>query len=134
MINKADRAGVHELERDLTNMLDMNEALAAAAASGDAAVWRPPIVRTVATKGEGIDELWKTVRDHRAHLEAHGQLATRRARRLEDELREIVVRRLEDRAYAACAGPEHDRLLRALQERRLDPWQAADELLEGLVD
>ena len=38
------------------------------------------------------------------------------------------------RAYAACAGPEHDRLLRALQERRLDPWQAADELLDGLGD
>jgi LAO/AO transport system kinase len=81
-----------------------------------------------------VGELWKTVRDHRAHLETHGLLEARRARRLADELHEIVVRRLEDRALGACTGAEHDRLLRALQERRLDPWQAADELLDGLSD
>jgi LAO/AO transport system kinase len=134
VINKADRPGVHELERDLNNMLEMNQAIASAAESGDAAVWRPPILRTVASTGDGVAEVWKTVGDHRAHLEAHGLLEARRARRLADELHEIVVRRLEDRAFAACAGPEHDRLLRALQDRQLDPWQAADELLDGLGD
>jgi len=134
VINKADRAGVHELERDLNNMLEMNQAIASAAETGDTAVWRPPILRTVASTGEGVAEVWKTVRDHRAHLEAHGLLEARRARRLADELQEIVVRRLEDRAFAACSGAEHDRLVRALQDRQLDPWQAADQLLDGLGD
>ena len=91
-------------------------------------------MRTVASTGEGVAEVWKTVRDHRAHLEAHGLLEARRAHRLADELHEIVVRRLEDRAFAACTGAEHDRLVRALQDRQLDPWQAADELLDGLGD
>ena len=131
VINKADRPGVHELERDLDNMLDMNPL---AADSGKAVVWRPPIMRTVGSTGEGVGELWETVRGHRAHLETHGLLEARRARRLADELHEIVVRRLEDRALAVCTGAEHDRLLRALQDRRLDPWQAADELLDGLSE
>jgi LAO/AO transport system kinase len=134
VINKADRAGVHELERDLNNMLEMNQAIASAAKTGDTAVWRPPILRTIASTGEGVAEVWETVRDHRAHLEGHGLLEARRARRLADELQEIVVRRLEDRAFAACSGAEHDRLVRALQDRRLDPWQAADQLLDGLGD
>jgi LAO/AO transport system kinase len=123
---------VHELERDLNNMLEMNPALASAAESGHVPVWRPPILRTVGSTGEGVGELWKTVCAHRAHLEAHGLLEARRARRLADELHEIVVRRLEDRALAVCTGADHDRLVQALQERRLDPWQAADELLDGL--
>jgi LAO/AO transport system kinase len=125
VINKADRPGVHELERDLNNMLDL---------SGKTSGWRPPILRTVASTGEGVSELWKTVRDHRAHLEETGLLDERRARRLADELHEIVARRLEERAFNACAGAEYDRVVQALQHRRIDPWEAADELLDGPDD
>ena len=65
VINKSDRPGVHELERDLNNMLEM---------SADARGWRPPILRTVAATGEGVGELWKSIREHRAQLEADGLL------------------------------------------------------------
>ncbi|MER3453260.1 MAG: methylmalonyl Co-A mutase-associated GTPase MeaB, partial [Acidimicrobiia bacterium] len=82
VINKADRPGVAELERDLNHMLDMDPGM------GD---WRPPIVKTVATTGEGVDALWATIEEHRVHLEATGELAERRSRRLAEELREIVV-------------------------------------------
>jgi LAO/AO transport system kinase len=125
VINKADRPGVPELERDLNNMLDMG---------ADANNWRPPIRRTVASTGEGVSELWKTVREHRSHLEADGRLEQRRRHRLAEELREIVVRRLEARTFAELAGAEYDRLLDALGDRRVDPWAAADELLDGLTE
>jgi LAO/AO transport system kinase len=125
VINKADRPGAHELERDLNLMLDMS-----ADRDGHAG-WRPPILRTVASTGEGIGELWKAVCEHRRALDASGQLEARRSRRLADELREIVVRRLEHRAFSVCAGDRYDALLRAIRHREIDPWEAADRLVDA---
>src|SRR5687767_11087338 len=68
VINKADRPGAAETERDLNNMLDMNTHM------GE---WRPPIVRTVASTGEGVDAAWDAVGKHRAYLEASGELERR---------------------------------------------------------
>jgi LAO/AO transport system kinase len=124
VINKADRAGVEETRRDLEQMLDMSEL-------GD---WRPPVLTTVASAGEGVDALWEAVGAHRGHLEDTGLLAERRARRIAEELREIVVRRLEDRARHAFGGAEYDRLYRSVVDRRVDPWAAADEIVARLTD
>lgn len=120
VINKADRPGVAELERDLNHMLDMDVHMGA---------WRPPIVKTVAATGEGVAELWEAVGAHRAHLEASGELAARRLQRLTEELREILTERLAQRAAELCRGPDFDRLREELAARRTDPWSAADELL-----
>ena len=121
-INKADRPGVQELERDLNNMLDLNMHM------GE---WRPPIVRTVALKGEGVSELWETIGKHRAFLEEHGELATRRAARVTDEIREIVARRVEREAYDRCRGDAFDALRDDVLDRKLDPYAAADRLLDS---
>ena len=59
VINKADRNGVAETQRDLEQMLDLSEL-------GE---WRPPIVATVASRNEGMTDLWDAVLAHRAHLE-----------------------------------------------------------------
>jgi LAO/AO transport system kinase len=119
VINKADRAGADETERDLGLMLDLSEPFG----------WRPPILRTVATTGEGVPELWATVAEHRAYLVEHGLLEPRRAHRLTDELRAIVAHRIEQQALEACRGETFDRLHAAVVDRRLDPYTAADELL-----
>ena len=124
VINKADRPGVPETRRDLEQMLDMSHL-------DD---WRPPVVPTSASTGEGVDEVWAQVCAHRAFLEEGGDLVARRARRLADELREIVVRRLEQRALAACAGPDYDQLHQAVLDRDLDPWTAADRIVEAVAD
>ena len=87
VVNKADRDGVAETTRDLEMMLDL---------SGHQA-WRPPIVPTVATRGEGIDELWAAIGEHRAFQEQDGVLARRREDRLREELR-------GDRARAVASG------------------------------
>src|SRR5207247_1452829 len=87
-IRALDAAG---LERDLSAALDMNMHM------GE---WRPPIVRTVASTGEGVEDAWAAVTDHRAYLERSGELDRRRGQRLRDELREIVLHRLEQVAYA----------------------------------
>jgi LAO/AO transport system kinase len=122
VINKADRDGVADTRRDLEQMLDLS-------ALGD---WRPPVVSTVASRGEGADEVWAAIDDHRVHLESSGLLERRRRDRIAEELREIVVRRLEQRADALCRGPEYERMHAEVLGRRLDPYEAADTIVGRL--
>ena len=81
---------------------------------------------------EGLDELWAAIGAHRAWAESSGDLAERRAARTAEELREIVVRRLEQKAAELCAGATWSALEADVQERRVDPWSAADDLLRQL--
>ena len=119
VINKADRPGVEETRRDLEGMLDLSKL-------GD---WRPPVLRTVAAKGEGVAEVWDAVLQHRAFLEERGLLAERRARRITEELRQIVVSRLEERVRELCQGPEFEKLHHRVVERDVDPYTAADDMV-----
>lgn len=123
VINKADRPGVQELERDLHTMLEMNMHMGS---------WMPPIVRTVAAKGEGVADLWDQVRRHRAHLEETGELGQRRAKRIAHEMREIVLRTLEQRAYALTGSDDVKALEADVLARKVDPYTAAQQLLSTL--
>ena len=124
VINKSDRPGVQELERDLHTMLEMNMHMGS---------WMPPILRTVASRGEGIDELWQEVRRHRAHLEETGELEQRRAKRIAVEVREIVARTLERRAYQLTGSDEVRALEADVLARRIDPYSAAQQLLDAVA-
>jgi LAO/AO transport system kinase len=119
-VNKADREGAADTVRDLQVMLEL-------AGERD---WRPPIVETVATESRGIDDLWRAILDHRAHLEADGRLDRRRDARLRDELRAIVHERLRAGADERCSGERFDQLVEKVAARELDPYAAADELLQ----
>ena len=125
-INKADRKGVEETRRDLEQMLDLSEL------PPDS--WRPPIVSTVGTTGDGVPELWEAVNAHREYAEQSGQLAARRSFRAREELREIVANRLHQRARELCTGDRWDALTEAVADHRSDPWTAADTMLEGVLD
>lgn len=120
-INKADRPGADATRRDLEAMLDMSE-------HGE---WRPPIVETSAVDGAGVADLWAEVERHRDWASASGVLAERRRFRLQTELREIVGRRIEERARELCTGERWDGFVAAVGERRTDPWTAADEMLRS---
>ncbi len=124
VINKADRKGVDETRRDLEQMLELSDL------SSDA--WYPPILPVVATTSQGVDEYWSAVLAHRASIEASGELARRRQFRVGEELREIVARRLEQRARQLTTGERWDRLQADVANHRTDPWTAADEMLEGI--
>jgi LAO/AO transport system kinase len=121
VINKADRAGVAESRRDLEQMLELSNL-----ATAD---WHPPILETVASTGQGVEELWAAIGTHRDHLESSGELDRRRRARLEDELRRIMVERLNEMAQAMWHGPELAELRRELEARTVDPYTAAERLL-----
>ena len=119
VINKADRPGVREARRDLEQMLDL-------ARPGS---WRPEIVETTASSGAGIDALWEAVARHRSYLESSGVLVTRRAERLAQELRRVLLARSEVRIAELAAGEEFATAVKALAAGENDPYEAADRLL-----
>jgi LAO/AO transport system kinase len=124
VINKADRKGVEETRRDVEQMLELSDL------AHDA--WRPPIIATVGNTGEGVPTLWEAIAEHRGVIEASGELVQRRQFRLREELREIVARRLEQRAREICTGERWDTLQQGVLDRNIDPWSAADEMLRGV--
>ncbi len=123
VVNKADRPGVADTERDLAGIVE----LASPADDG----WVPPIVRTVATEGEGTEAVVAAVRDHRARLEAGGGLDRRRAARTAEELRSILVARLLERVRRLESGDAFERARADVDARTTDPWTATDALLEN---
>lgn len=124
VINKADRPGAEQTQRDLEDALEY----------ATRQRHRPAIVKTIGSSGEGVAELWDAVVDHRGLLESTGELGARRAARIAAELREILVRRLEQRADELCRSPEFADLHDEVLQRRLDPYAAADKILEELSE
>ncbi|KAA6213937.1 methylmalonyl Co-A mutase-associated GTPase MeaB [Streptomyces albofaciens JCM 4342] len=125
-VNKADRDGADATARELNHMLGLGEARA----PGD---WRPPIVKTVAARAQGTDELVEALEKHRAWSEERGVLAERRRARAAREVETIAVTQLRER----IGDLRGDRRLSVLAERimagELDPYAAADELIAGLT-
>src|SRR3954470_373684 len=82
VVNKSDRDGADQLRRDLRNMIALGERPEGA--------WKPPIVKTVAHRGEGVDEVVQEIGKHFAWLAQSGQLERRRTRRVRDEIETIA--------------------------------------------
>jgi LAO/AO transport system kinase len=93
--------------------------------------WTIPIVLTEAVEEEGIEDLWAAVEAHRAFLEASGELDRARRRRLGAEVFALASARAKTHLERAVADdPELARLLADVEERRLDPLSAVQEVLE----
>jgi LAO/AO transport system kinase len=126
VINKADRDGADTVRRDLRSMLALGEH-----SEGD---WRPPILKTVASKPEGLDEVAAEIARHFAWLESSGALAGRRTRRARDEVEAIAVTALRERWGDVHGRSELDDLAAAVAAGETDPYAAADELLAAGFD
>src|SRR4051812_6707621 len=122
VVNKADKDGAGEAARDLELMLKMG-------ASRDAE-WVPPVVKTSAATGQGVDDLWSAVEDHRKHLESTGALERNRRARLLAEVETLASQRVRERVRAALDADSG--LAERVAGREVDPYRAASMLLEGL--
>ena len=125
VVNKADHPLTDTMVREIRGVLS----LAPTAEGG----WRVPIVKTEATRGEGVADLVAKLDEHRAHIEAEGTLSERRRRNLRNEVLGICTFRLRARLEEALG--EDERFAEMLDEvvaRRLDPATAAARILERL--
>ncbi len=129
VINKADHPLTDTMVREIRGVLSLaNLDRSPAEVRGS---WRVPIVKTEATRGEGIDELVTSLREHRAHILAAGQLLQRRGRNLRNEVLAIATARMRRRLEEELReDAEFARLMDEVLARRLDPASAATTLLE----
>jgi LAO/AO transport system kinase len=124
VINKADRDGADTLRRELRSML--------ALADRTDDDWKPPIVKTVASKDEGLDEVLTEIDRHHDWLSASGELAVRRTTRARDEIEAIALTALRARWGDVHGRSELDELAAQVAAGESDPYAAAETLLAEL--
>jgi LAO/AO transport system kinase len=124
VINKADRDGADTLRRELRSMLALAER-----GEGD---WKPPILKTVASKNDGLDDVVTEIDRHHAWLESSGELVVRRTRRARDEIEAIAVTALRSRWGDVHGRSELDDLAVRVATGENDPYAAAETLLAEL--
>jgi LAO/AO transport system kinase len=124
VVNKSDRDGAHQVVRELRGMLALAER-----GPDD---WRPPIVSTVAVKGEGVDDVVAAVAKHRAWLKEGGRLDQRRHRRAVEEISAIALTALRSRFGDLTGDQRLDALANRVLAGDTDPYAAADELVDQL--
>ncbi|WP_290819235.1 methylmalonyl Co-A mutase-associated GTPase MeaB, partial [Halovivax sp.] len=151
VVNKADRDGADRTVQELLEMIELGDGPSFGAGAGhhgaEAAVggsdadgadgddgttasWRAPIVETVATSGEGVDDLVEAFADHRAHLVESGEVAERTRRRHAEEIRTLLRQDLHGMLEAELdrrGGVES--LADAVRQGETDPYTIADEFL-----
>jgi LAO/AO transport system kinase len=151
-VNKADREGADRAVRDLRAMLDLRRVVAApadhdalhrltpapaphgAAGRADDAAWEPPIVRTVALRNEGTEELVQAIDSHRAHLEQGGGRRARDVARARAAFVALLRERLLAGAIARLEAEEGrlDEVAARIAAHEADPYALADELVARL--
>ncbi len=125
-VNKADREGADTTVRELRHMIS----LGARRGPGD---WRPPVVKTVATRAEGVEELVEALDAHRRWLVDSGTLVLRRRRRAAKEIEAITLTALRVRLGDLRGDDRLDELAALVVDGRLDPYAAADRLVDALT-
>jgi len=126
VLNKADKADVDAAEMALRSALAMGYS----AAEADTSRWVPPILRTVATDGEGISEVVKTLHAHAAFLKRSGDWQQRDQARLRAFLRGLLERSREREWQQLMQKKENQGVMEQVFKRKLSPF-AAIEQFEG---
>lgn len=121
VVNKADVPGAAKVARELRDLVRQ--------AKGTPA-WQTPVIQTVGTSGDGVDELYEAIERHHAAIAESGELEQRRRARLRAEIEAIVVERAAERARRELEdGTMSAQLTGDL--RGVDPYSVADHILNG---
>jgi LAO/AO transport system kinase len=148
-VNKADREGSDRTVRDLQMMLDLRRSTATRGLEHDSlhrmtrtgsedphdeGWWEPPIVKTVATRDQGIADLADAVERHRLHLERTGERRKREVARARATFLSLLRDRLMRGALARLADEEGhlDEVAARIAAREADPYELVDELAARL--
>jgi LAO/AO transport system kinase len=124
VVNKADRDGVQNVTRDLRAMLALAER------ASDA--WAPPILKTVASRNEGVDEVVAAIDDRLSWMKGNGVLVERRRSRARDEIEAIAMTALRSRFAQLHGDARLDVLAAKVADGDTDPYAAANELIAAL--
>ncbi len=125
VVNKADRDGADATARDIRHMISLGDRT-------EPGLWRPPVVKTVAASGQGVDDVVEAIAKHVAWMEETGALRERRVRRAGDEIESIAVRRLREKMADLRHGSGLEKLAADVVDGQTDPYAAADHVVSAL--
>ena len=142
VVNKADRPGVENTERALRSTLELahptkrvfrhhGKSMSISAPPTDSKMWFPPIVKTVATEGKGIDELAASIAKHAEHLRQSGDWAARDRARLGSEMETLLREALMDRFLENIQQQKYEEMIENVVNRNISPSEAVISLLNG---
>jgi LAO/AO transport system kinase len=146
VVNKADRPGVENTEKALRSMLELahpaqrvylhhGHSLAAGSpAPTDESGWTPPVLRTIATEGQGIAPLAAGIEEHLRYLHTSGNWAARETARLAAEVEAILQQSLRDQFRAQVADRRYNEVMQRVFDKTLSPWEAVGQLMDGSSD
>ncbi|MFC6094659.1 methylmalonyl Co-A mutase-associated GTPase MeaB [Saccharothrix lopnurensis] len=126
VVNKADRDGADQTARDLKHMISLGRR------DREGGLWRPPVVKAVASRGEGVAEVVDEIENHHAWLVERGELGRRRTARAAREVEAIALERVRSRIGGLRGGTALEALAGRVVVGELDPYAAADRLVEGV--
>ncbi|MCY7340749.1 MAG: methylmalonyl Co-A mutase-associated GTPase MeaB [Pseudonocardia sp.] len=121
VVNKADRDGAAQTVRDLRHMLTLG-------APRNEQIWSPPVVRTVAARGEGVEDLVAALDGHRKWIDISGERERRRLARAAAEIEALTLERVRVRIGDVRGAVGLAQLAARVVAGDLDPYGAADEL------
>jgi LAO/AO transport system kinase len=124
VVNKADRDGADQVVHTVNANLSLQTF-----AEGE---WRPPVIKTEATNGVGIDRLWEEIGRFREH-ESHRQSQRRKASH-QSRLRGLLAQQLLEHVTQRLPAGEFERQLEAVATRQTDPYTAAANLMKRALD
>lgn len=124
-INKADHDGADKLATELNMMLDLD---------GVMKDWRPPIMKCVGNQNIGVKELVDKFEEHRAHIEANGELAKRRTERVKNELLDLLSSRIESYIRGKIVdNGKIDTMVEDIKARTTDPYTVAADIMQSML-
>jgi GTPase len=125
VVNKADRAGADLIVHEIQGALDLRKLRTA---------WIPRVVKTVATTGDGVEELLEAVAEHRTFLEDSGLFEEHRRARIAERIRGTVERSLEQRLWGGRDGTKMvERMAEKVTRGEETPYSAAEQILATIV-
>ncbi len=126
VVNKADRDGADATVRDLKHMLSLGERRA----DDD---WQPAVVKTIASSGEGGDDVVASITAHEEWLDTSGKLRARRLARAADEIETITLDALRARIGDLRTGHDLESLAAGVVDGTVDPYTAADRIVAQIL-
>ena len=125
VVNKADRDGADDTVRDLRHMIQLGN-------RERSVDWRTPVVRTVASRADGIPDLLEALDAHRSWLAESGALEARRSQRARSEIEAIALAELR-RRLGGDGGLVSDELASAVASGTTDVYAAASRVVGAVT-
>jgi len=123
VVNKSDHDGADRVEREIRTLQSL-------AARGDR--WAPPIVKTVASEGKGIEQLADAIRQFENHLKEENLALKRSVHNWQERLREMLRDALLEKAKAQVPDGTLSRYAAEIAEHKRDPYTLVEEIVAGL--